>query len=397
MSKVLFINMLGDGHVNPTLGLVEELIKRGEQVTYLAEEDFRKKIKKTGAKFKGYKTSVNINSLAKGNVQTLLDLRMESFKEIAKAVFKEKEKFDYIIYDSAFILGEEIGKMLSIPTVCSITTFATNKNIKINKISSHKLEAFTRNSNYINTVKEIEEAYGIKFPDISNMFKVKGMLNIIYTSRYFQPNAEEFDESYKFNGPSIIDRKENISFPFEKLENKKVIYIALGTIFNKCVEFYEKCFKAFEDMDVEVIMSVGIELNIDILKYTHKNFIVSDYIPQLEVLKYADVFITHGGMNSTNEGLYYNVPLILIPQSVDQPFVASRVAELGAGIIIEKDKVTPKLLKESVIKLLSDKSFRISSEKIGQSLRKAGGFKKDVDEIFKLKTLMYNKDMNKDN
>ena len=46
-------------------------------------------------------------------------------------------------------------------------------------------------------------------------------------------------------------------------------------------------------------------------------------------------------MNSTNEGLYYDVPLVLIPQSGDQPFVANRVTQLGAGIIIEKDKVTP--------------------------------------------------------
>ncbi|MCB2293576.1 glycosyl transferase [Clostridium algoriphilum] len=389
MSEILFINMLGDGHVNPTLGLVKELIKRGEQVTYLAGEEFREKIEKTGAKFRGYKTSLNINSLANinhrsENIQFLLDLRMESFKEIARAVFNEKEKFNCIIYDSAFMLGEKIGKVFNIPTVCSITTFATNSNIKINKISSHELELFMRNSNYMNIIKEIEEDYPIKFPNISNMFKVKGMINIVYTSRYFQPNVEEFDESYKFIGPSIIDRKENISFPFEKLQNKKVIYIAWGSIFNNCVEFYRNCFTAFEDMDVQVVMSIGSKLDIHVFKYIPKNFIVRNYIPQLEVLKYSDVFITHGGMNSTNECLYYNIPLILIPQSVDQPLVASRVANLGAGIIIEKDKVTSELLKESVIKVLSDKNFKLNSEKIGESLREAGGYKKCVDEIFKL-------------
>ena len=86
-------------------------------------------------------------------------------------------------------------------------------------------------------------------------------------------------------------------------------------------------------------------------------------------------------MNSTNEGLYYDVPLILIPQSVDQPFVANRVAELGAGIVIEKDKVTPELLRQSVVRILSDTNFRINSEKIGKSLREAGGYKRGVDEI----------------
>jgi MGT family glycosyltransferase len=138
-------------------------------------------------------------------------------------------------------------------------------------------------------------------------------------------------------------------------------------------------------MDVEVVMSVGKKTDINMFKDIPSNFIVRNYVPQLEILKYADVFITHGGMNSTNEGLYYDIPLILIPQSVDQPFVANRVAQLGAGIVIEKNIITPEILKQSVVTILSDNNFKINSEKIGKSLREAGGYKRGVDEIFKLK------------
>lgn len=90
-------------------------------------------------------------------------------------------------------------------------------------------------------------------------------------------------------------------------------------------------------------------------------------------------------MNSTNEALYYDVPLILIPQFIDQPAVANRVAELGAGVVIEKDKVTAEVLKQSVVMILSDNNFKINSKKIGKSLREAGGYKKGVDEILNLK------------
>ena len=93
-------------------------------------------------------------------------------------------------------------------------------------------------------------------------------------------------------------------------------------------------------------------------------------------------------MNSTNEGLYFNIPLILIPQSVDQPFVANRVAELGAGIVIEKNRITPEALNKCVAEILSDDNFRLNSEKIGESLREAGGYKVGVDEIIKLKDSM---------
>ena len=46
MKKVLFINMFGHGHINPTIGLVKELMNRGEQVTYIAGEEFREKSRK---------------------------------------------------------------------------------------------------------------------------------------------------------------------------------------------------------------------------------------------------------------------------------------------------------------------------------------------------------------
>lgn len=402
MSRALFINMLGHGHVNPTIGIVTELMNRGENITYIAGEEFRDKIEKTGAKFLGHKNSFNVSNFMNGslnleNNEGLIDA-LGTFKEIAEIVFNSNEKFDYIIYDSSFILGEEMGRVLKIPTISSTTIFAINEKLikslleseLANKFKS-KLEEFKpkikeilNSPNYISFVNELQEKYDIKFPNMSDRFSRKAMLNIVYTSKYFQPYGESFDESYKFIGPSIADRKESIDFDL-KNGNKKIAYISLGTIFNNSIEFYENCFKAFDNMDIKVIMSVGKTIDINTFKHIPSNFIVSNYVPQLEILKCADVFITHGGMNSTNEGLYYDLPLILIPQSVDQPFVANRVAELGAGIVLEKNSITPETLKESMNKILSDISFKTNSEKIGKSLREAGGYKKGVDEIINLK------------
>jgi len=397
MSNALFVNMLGHGHVNPTIGIVNELMVRGERITYIAGEEFRNKIEKTGAEYKSYKNSLNISNPINSNINSenstqRLEGIANSFKEILEAIFSSKEKFDYIIYDSAFIIGREVGRILNIPAICSITTFAMNE--KTNIFSSQfskfgpKIQELLNGSQYINLVKNLDEKYDIKFPSSSSIFTAlagNGMINIVFTSRYFQPNNESFDESYKFIGSSIADRKEDMSFSMGTSDKKKIIYISLGTIFNNSIEFYESCFEAFDDMDAKIVMSVGKNTDISTIKSIPSNFIVRDYVPQLEVLKHADVFITHGGMNSTNEGLYYDVPLILIPQFADQPFVANRVAELGAGIVIEKDKVTPEVLKQSVVKILSDNNFRINSKKIGKSLREAGGYKKGVDEILNLK------------
>jgi len=394
MKKVLFINMFGHGHVNPTIGLVKELINRGERVTYIAGKEFKQKIEKSGAKFIEHKTlappanrKVNLENI-KLPLEAIGKLK-EVIEEIIEVALNSNEKYDYIVYDSVFIIGNELGRILKIPAICSITTFAMNDKTNIFgeqfKKFGPKIQQFSNSPIYKEFVAYLQGKYGIKLPNLSTAIAGSGIINIVYTSKYFQLCGDSFDERYKFIGSSISDRKEEMNFSLKPDGNGKVIFISLGTIFNNSIEFYESCFKAFGSMEVQVVMSVGKDTDISVFKSIPSNFIVRNYVPQLEVLKHTDVFITHGGMNSTNEGLYYDVPLILIPQSVDQPAVANRVAELGAGIVIEKDNVTQEVLKQSVVKILSDNKFRINSEKIGKSLRDAGGYKRGVDEILNLK------------
>ena len=132
-----------------------------------------------------------------------------------------------------------------------------------------------------------------------------------------------------------------------------------------------------------VIMSVGKKINISDLGQIPTNFKLYNYVPQLEVLKKVDLFITHGGMNSSSEGLYNNVPLIVVPQFGDQPVVAKRVEELGAGVPLMGD-ISPLAIENAVNKILSDNSYKENAKKVGESLRECGGYKKAAEAIHKV-------------
>ena len=108
----------------------------------------------------------------------------------------------------------------------------------------------------------------------------------------------------------------------------------------KRIDFYKLCFKAFENTDYTIVMSIGDKTEISDLGDIPKNFIVKNYVPQTELLKYTKLFITHGGMNSTHEGLYNGVPLVVIPQSADQPVIAKQVENLGAGVKLQMQGLT---------------------------------------------------------
>ncbi len=57
MSKVLFFSLPLQGHTNPSLPLVKELVRRGEEVTYYSLEPLRSAIEQTGATFRSYGAS----------------------------------------------------------------------------------------------------------------------------------------------------------------------------------------------------------------------------------------------------------------------------------------------------------------------------------------------------
>src|SRR5947208_16544855 len=52
VSKALFFNIPAHGHTYPTLPLVAELVRRGEQVVYYSSPAFRQAIEQAGAMFR---------------------------------------------------------------------------------------------------------------------------------------------------------------------------------------------------------------------------------------------------------------------------------------------------------------------------------------------------------
>lgn len=212
-----------------------------------------------------------------------------------------------------------------------------------------------------------------------------GDITIVFTPKLYQPMAEEFDDSFIFVGPSIALRKDVEAFTLENIRQNKLIFISMGTVFNHQPEFYTTCFEAFGDTQVTVILSVGRQTDICQFNNIPLNFIVRNYVPQLEILQQADVFITHGGMNSSSEGLYFGIPLVVIPVMADQPIVAKKIENLGAGLQLNRKKLDAATLRNTTEKVLLNPSFKESSCKIGESLKEAGGYKKAVETILKFK------------
>src|SRR5262249_53665442 len=108
-------------------------------------------------------------------------------------------------------------------------------------------------------------------------------------------------------------------------------------------------------------------------------------VPQPEILQRTDVFVTHGGMNSVHEGLYYGVPQVLIPHQFEQLLNARCVAARGAGYIIEdwlrRKPITAGALQQALAMVSSEPRYREAAQELQRSLRATGGYQQAADEI----------------
>jgi MGT family glycosyltransferase len=111
------------------------------------------------------------------------------------------------------------------------------------------------------------------------------------------------------------------------------------------------------------------------------NVAVRPFFPQLEVLRHADVFLSHTGMNSTMEALYFEVPVVAFPLQPEQEANARRLEELGLGRRLPAAALSPQLIRTVIDDVGSDRDIRRNLETMGRRVRSAGGFKAAVDAI----------------
>ncbi|MEK5132983.1 macrolide family glycosyltransferase [Bacillus sp. FSL W8-0645] len=383
--NVLMINFPGEGHVNPTLGIVKALINRGDTVYYVTTEEFKERIEALGAKtylhpnyLKGRTPqNTSIHEFVQVHLRISIDI-LTIVQELAQSI-----TFDYVYYDT-FGAGLLVKEYLNIPAISSSSSFVvpeeqfltTLENSSVSLSSSSEVE---RENEML--IKKIEHSFNVKVKHPFQFLMNTADLNIVYTSREFQPNSEHINDSYIFIGPTITKRKQTNNLSLDELKAQKVIYVSMGTLFLGGEPFFKTCMEAFRDFKGKVVFSIGDNTKISKLEPFPENFIVRHYVPQLDVLQHTDVFITHGGMNSTSEAVYYEVPLIVIPQANDQPMIAKRLEELQAGYTIHPNEVSVPRLKEAVDLILSNPSYRENVRKLSVSFKESGGEEKALRAI----------------
>ena len=391
--NVAFVLLPLPGHVNPTLAVIAELRRRGARISVVASSEMAPRLEAAGADVacvdKAFPAeisnppegTVRVGELLLRSTPALLELTLEHLRELDS---------DVIVHDSMTPWGRLAARLLARPSVCSTATFAFDRRVHppLPEVARLGADLAAHPGSLLSLHRhrrEIRARYGVDPGGLLEAFSNRegAGRTIVYTSPEFQPGGEKLAPELDFVGPSMPELTPIDAELEAEIAGRRLIYVSLGTVFNERPRFFRDCLAAFAERDEAVLLSIGDRLDSAALGELPANAIVRRSVPQLAVLERARLFVTHAGMNSASEALWFGVPMLLHPQTADQPVVAARLAQLGAGRMLKRS--SPARIAAEAERVLAGDYARRARE-LGETLRACGGPSRAADVIVEAAT-----------
>lgn len=122
-----------------------------------------------------------------------------------------------------------------------------------------------------------------------------------------------------------------------------LVYLTFGTVLahmSIAASVFRTALQAVKDLDARVLLTVGRRFDRSALGPVPPHVHVESWIDQRDVLDHADLVVCHGGSGTVYGSLAAGVPLVVVPLFADQFENGRRIAERGAGVIVESEPAT---------------------------------------------------------
>lgn len=382
MSHIAMVAPAAHGHVNPSLPVIAELVARGHRVSYAVPAPFAESVASTGATPVAHDTLLPDETVgerwpsdAVAGMRVFLDEAIASTPQLRSAF--DGDRPDLFLADigsySARVLAHQWARPLVqlSPTYVAWEGYGDDPDIA-EMVAGWRTDP--AGAAYYARFAQWLAAEGV--PLDADTFTGRPPRSLVLVPRAMQPYADRVDERrYTFVGPCLEQRCHQESWP---TPSRPLVLVSLGSAYTDAPDFYRACFAAFGDLDREIVVQIGA--HVDDLGPVPANTRLHRWVPQLAVLGHATAFVTHAGMGGSSEGLWQGVPMVAVPQAVDQFGNAARLAELGVARHLPAGEVTPGTLREALL-ALDDPAVRSRSAELRTELRAAGGTSRAADLI----------------
>lgn len=389
-AHIAMFSIAAAGHVNPSIEVIRELVARGHRVSYAVPAAYADRVAETGA------TPVIWNSTLPteddpdawgteliDNIEPFLTDAVQAVPQLAAAF--EGDEPDLVLHDITAYQAMVLAHRWGVPAVSLSPNLVawTGYEEEVAEPMFAALRASERGQAYYARFRAWLDENGID--EDSDRFVGRPRRSIVLIPRALQPHADRVDEAvYTFVGACQGDRSATQGTWTRPAgaEGKKLLLVSLGSTFTKQPAFYRACVEAFGDLpDWHVVLQIGKFTDEAEIGAIPANVEVHRWVPQLDILRRADAFITHAGAGGSQEGLATGTPMVAVPQAVDQFGNADMLAGLGVARHVPMDEADAATLREAVLALVADPEVAARAEAIRARMATEGGTRQAADLI----------------
>ncbi|MFJ2946277.1 macrolide-inactivating glycosyltransferase [Streptomyces sp. NPDC087226] len=387
-AHIAMFSIAAHGHVNPSLEVIRELVARGHRVTYAIPPLFAEKVAETGAEPKPWNSTLPgpdddpeaWGSTLLDNVEPFLADAVQALPQLISAY--EGDTPDLVLHDITSYPARVLAHRWGVPAVSlspNLVAWEGYEQEVAEPMWEEPLKTERGQAYYARFRAWLAENGITEHPD---PFVGRPARSIVLIPKALQPNADRVDESvHSFVGACQGDRGAEGAWE-RPAGAEKVVLVSLGSSFTKQPAFYRECVKAFGELPGwHVVLQVGKHVDVAELGDVPGNVEVRSWVPQLAILKQADLFVTHAGAGGSQEGLATATPMIAVPQAVDQFGNAEMLEGLGVARHVPSSEASAEVLRAAALTLLSSPEAATRLKSIQKDMAAEGGTHRAADLI----------------
>ncbi|MFE2276877.1 macrolide-inactivating glycosyltransferase [Streptomyces sp. NPDC059454] len=387
-AHIAMFSIAAHGHVNPSLEVIRELVARGHRVTYAIPPLFAEKVAETGAELKLWNSTLpgpDDDPEAWGttlldNMEPFLDDAVQALPQLIEA--HEGDTPDLVLHDITSYPARVLAHRWGVPAVSLSPNLVAwdGYEQEVAEPMWEEPKKTERGQAYYARFHAWLEENGITMhPDD---FVGRPDRSIVLIPKALQPHADRVDERvHSFVGACQGDRSTEGDWQ-RPAGAEKVVLVSLGSSFTKQPAFYRECVEAFAHLPGwHLVLQVGRHVGPAELGGVPENVEVRSWVPQLAILRQADLFVTHAGAGGSQEGLATATPMIAVPQAVDQFGNADMLQGLGVARHVPADEARAEVLRAAALALVDDPEVARRLKGVQAEMAEEGGTRRAADLI----------------
>jgi MGT family glycosyltransferase len=328
---LLMVGTTTPSHVYPSLALIAELVARGHRVSYEIGDRLAELVEPTGATVVTHASRLPGAAWPK-DAGAAMRIFLDDQIAVLPTLLASPADVDAVLYDIGGFAGRVAAHQWGVPAIQLSPTYVAWEGYEEDMAEfTATLKASETGASYFATLRGWLDQNGM---DITgDDFLGRPEACVVLIPRVIQPHAERVSAAFVFAGP-CLDASRRSGWTPGAGDDRPLVYVSFGTAYTDLPELYARIVAELGP-SYRLVLSTG--------KVDPGSFEAVEAArvqPQLDILAHADAFITHAGMGSTVESLWFGVPTVSIPQAVDQFTNAAQLEAIGAGVQLGERSLT---------------------------------------------------------